>query len=200
MKSHKKKCLNIYKLESISTCKANLLTPSFGEGKWKGKSLSPCWLFADCTHGLYGPWNSLGQNTGVDSCLLLQGIFLTQGSNPVSHIAGWFFTRWATREAQEYWIGKSIPYPGHFPYPGIKLGSPTLQADSSPAELWNMLHLLESHTRCHMGSKGPDSPVDFRKGPPFFFKHKVRKRITGVGYQLVHNSLIGWWLYNKLVS
>ena len=33
-------------------------------------------------HGLYNPWNSPGQNTGVGSCSLLQGIFPTQGSNP----------------------------------------------------------------------------------------------------------------------
>ena len=33
-------------------------------------------------HGLYSPWNSLGQNTGVGSCSLLQGIFPTQGLNP----------------------------------------------------------------------------------------------------------------------
>ena len=33
-------------------------------------------------HGLYSPWNSLGQNTGVDSLSLLQGIFPTQGLNP----------------------------------------------------------------------------------------------------------------------
>ena len=33
-------------------------------------------------HGLYGPWNSSGQNTGVGSLSLLQGIFPTQGSNP----------------------------------------------------------------------------------------------------------------------
>ena len=32
-------------------------------------------------HGLYSPWNSLGQNTGVDSLSLLQGIFPTQGLN-----------------------------------------------------------------------------------------------------------------------
>ena len=32
--------------------------------------------------GLYSPWNSPGQNTGVGSCSLLQGIFPTQGSNP----------------------------------------------------------------------------------------------------------------------
>ena len=33
-------------------------------------------------HGLYSPWNSPGQNTGVGSHFLLQGIFPTQGSNP----------------------------------------------------------------------------------------------------------------------
>ena len=32
-------------------------------------------------HRLYSLWNSLGQNTGVDSLSLLQGIFPTQGSN-----------------------------------------------------------------------------------------------------------------------
>ena len=38
-------------------------------------------------HGLYSPWNSPGQNSGVGS-LFFQGIFPTQ----VSHIAGDFFT------------------------------------------------------------------------------------------------------------
>ena len=33
-------------------------------------------------HGLYSPWNSPGQNTGVDSPSLLQGNFPTQGSDP----------------------------------------------------------------------------------------------------------------------
>ena len=34
------------------------------------------------THRLYSSWNSPGQNTGVDSLSLLQGIFPTQGWNP----------------------------------------------------------------------------------------------------------------------
>ena len=33
-------------------------------------------------HGLHSPWKSPGQNTGVGSLSLLQGIFPTQGSNP----------------------------------------------------------------------------------------------------------------------
>ena len=47
-------------------------------------------------HGLYSPWNSPGQNTGVGSLSLLQQ---------------------------------------DLPNPGIKPRSPTLQADSLPAEL-----------------------------------------------------------------
>ena len=33
-------------------------------------------------HGLYSPWNSPGQHTGVGGCSFLQGIFPTQGLNP----------------------------------------------------------------------------------------------------------------------
>ena len=33
-------------------------------------------------HGLYSPWNSPGQNTGLGSLSLLQGIFPTEGSTP----------------------------------------------------------------------------------------------------------------------
>ena len=34
-----------------------------------------------CSVGLYSPWNSPGQDTGVGSRSLLRGIFPTQGSN-----------------------------------------------------------------------------------------------------------------------
>ena len=33
-------------------------------------------------HGLYGPWDSPDQNTGVGSLSLPQGVFPTQGSHP----------------------------------------------------------------------------------------------------------------------
>ena len=44
----------------------------------EGKSLSCVQLFATP----WTPWNSPGQNTGLGSLALLQGIFPTQGSNP----------------------------------------------------------------------------------------------------------------------
>ena len=43
-------------------------------------------------HGLYIPWNSPGQDTGVSSLLLLQDIFPTEGSNPGFPHCRWFFT------------------------------------------------------------------------------------------------------------
>ena len=84
--------LNLHRFLVWDFCKG-----SFASVKWSeshsvvSDSLWP--------HGLYSPWNSPGQNTGVGSRSLLQGIFPTQGSNP-----------------------------------GLQLRSPSLQADSLPAE------------------------------------------------------------------
>ena len=52
----------------------------------KVKLLSRVWLFATpwavaCTRLLH-PWDFLGKSAGVGHHFLLQGIFLTQGSNP----------------------------------------------------------------------------------------------------------------------
>ena len=40
-------------------------------------------------HGLHSGWNSPGQNSGVGSLSLLQGIFPTQGSKPGLPHCGW---------------------------------------------------------------------------------------------------------------
>ena len=50
----------------------------------KNSKAESCSVVSDSLlpHGLYSPYNSPGQNTGVDSLSLLQGIFPTQGSNP----------------------------------------------------------------------------------------------------------------------
>ena len=104
-------------------------------------------------HGLYSPWNSPGQNIGVGSHSLLQGMFPTQGSNPglphcgrilyqlshkgsprilewaatwtrVSCIAGGFFTNWDMRETQ----GLPSMVPIHM---ADLLGSPWCQYEHS---------------------------------------------------------------------
>ena len=52
-------------------------------------------------HGLYSPWNSPGQNTGVGSCSLLQGSSQPRDRTQVSCIEGRFFTNWAIRDNGE---------------------------------------------------------------------------------------------------
>ena len=49
--------------------------------------------------------------------------------------AGRRFTRWATREVQEYWSGYPIPSPANLPDLGMEMGSSALQANSSSTEL-----------------------------------------------------------------
>ena len=71
-----------------------------------------------------------GQNTGVDSLSLLQGIFLTQELDP-----GLWHCRWSL-----YWLSHkgnprtlewvAIPSPVGLPDPGMEPGSPALQGDS----------------------------------------------------------------------
>ena len=86
-------------------------------------------------HGLYSPWNSPGQNTGVGSLSFLQGSSQPRNRTQVSCMAGGFFTSWATGEAQEYWSGEPIPSPEDLPNPGVELESSAFQADYLPTEL-----------------------------------------------------------------
>ena len=80
-------------------------------------------------HGLYSPWNSPGQNTGVGNLSLLQGIFLTQ----VSYTAGDSLPAEPWGKSTNTGVGSlSIV---DLPNAGIELQSPALQVDSLQAEL-----------------------------------------------------------------
>ena len=103
--------------------------------------------------GLYSPWNSPVQNTGVlRSRSLLQEIFPSHGSNPglpqrtrvlyqLNH-QGSPNARTVAHQAppsmgfsrQEYWSGLPFPSPEDLPSPGIEPGSLALQADALPSE------------------------------------------------------------------
>ena len=56
-------------------------------------------------HGLYNPWNSPGQNTGVGSRSLLQGIFSTQESNPGILYCRWILYQLSHQGSPTYLIG-----------------------------------------------------------------------------------------------
>ena len=86
-------------------------------------------------HGLYCPWNSSGQNTGVGRLSLLQGIFPTQGSNP-----GFLHCRRILYQLNHKGSPRILewvvyPSPPNLPHPRFELGSPALQSDSFPTQL-----------------------------------------------------------------
>ena len=102
-----------------------------------GGSESPIGLFVT-------PWTTVHgilQNTGMGSLSFSRGSSQPRDWTQFSHIAGGFFTSWATREAQEHWSEYPIPSLADLPNPGIEPGSPALQADSLLAELPGKLKL-----------------------------------------------------------
>ena len=86
-------------------------------------------------HGLYSLWNSPGQNTGVGSLSLLQGIFPTQASNPGLKHCRQILYQLSHRGSPRILEWVAFPSPGNLPDPGIELESPALQADSLPTGL-----------------------------------------------------------------
>ena len=86
-------------------------------------------------NGLNSPWNSPGQNTGMGSRSLLQGIFPTQGLNPGLPHYKWILYQLSHKGSLRTWEWVAYPFSVDLPDPGIKPGSPALQVDSLPTEL-----------------------------------------------------------------
>ena len=58
------------------------------------------WKLLTCVRLFATPWTSSCQNTAVDSLSFSRGSSQPRDWTQVSHIAGGFFTKWATREAK----------------------------------------------------------------------------------------------------
>ena len=86
-------------------------------------------------HGLYSPWNSLGQNTGVGSLSLLQGIFLTQGLKPGLQHCRWILYQLSHKGRPRILELVAYPFSSRSSPPRNSSGAPALQADSLPTEL-----------------------------------------------------------------
>ena len=80
--------------------------------------------------------------TAVPACLLPSG-----GGGLDAKLCPTLVTPWTVAcqaplsmgfSRQEYWNGLPFPSPGDLPNPGIEPGSPALQADSLPTELYRV--------------------------------------------------------------
>ena len=80
------------------------------------------------SHRLYSPWNSPGQNTGVDSLSLLPGIFPTQGLNPGLPHCWQILYQLSHKGSPRILEWVAYPAPADLPDPAIKPGSTALQA------------------------------------------------------------------------
>ena len=87
------------------------------------------------SHGLYSPWNSLGQNTGVGNISLLQEIFPIQELNPGLPHCGRILYRLSHKGSPRILGWVPIPSTGDFPNTGIQPGPPALQRESLPTKL-----------------------------------------------------------------
>ena len=92
-------------------------------------------------HGLYSPWDSPGQNTGVGSLSLLPGIFPTQGSNPGLPHCRWILHQLSHKGSPRILEWVAYPFSS---CPRTKPGSPSLQVDSLPTELSETPHTHNS--------------------------------------------------------
>ena len=86
-------------------------------------------------HGPYSPWSSPGQNTGVGSLSLLQGIFPTQGSNPGLPYCRWILYQLSRKGSPRTLEWVACPCSSQSSRPKMGRGSPALHVDSLPTEL-----------------------------------------------------------------
>ena len=89
-----------------------------------------CNLPGSSLHG-----DSPGKNTGVGCHALLQAIFPTQGSNPGLPYCRQSLYHLSHQGSPRILERVAYPFSRGLLYPGIELESPSLQADSSQAEL-----------------------------------------------------------------
>ena len=88
---------------------------------------------------------------------------------------------------QRYWSGLPFPSPGDLPDPGIKPWTPTLQADSLPAELPGK-HIKEKY-------KGWDKHINKRL---IFSSHTPAIPWTLMGLKVCSLSSLGWELLGEI--
>ena len=83
----------------------------FKKEKWKSLSPGP-WT-------IYSPWSSPGQNTGVGSLCLLQGIFPIQGSNPGLPHCRWIFYQLSHQGSPRILEWVAYPFSSGSSWPGV---------------------------------------------------------------------------------
>ena len=120
--------------------------------KWKCESESRSVVSNSLgPHGLYSPWNSPGQNTGVGSLSLLQGIFPTQGSNPgLPHCRQIFFYQLSHKGSPRILEWVAYPFSNGSSWPMNRTGVSCIAGRFFTN--WGMRETSRSETSCNLVS------------------------------------------------
>ena len=118
-----------------------------------------------------------------------RGIFPTQGSNPSLWHCRWIFYQLSHKGSPRIleWVAY-IPSPMDLPDPGIKPGSPALQADSLTIELSEKTNRNKVHNKCNLLDSFPNHPPN--PGP---WKYCLQRN-----WSLVPNRLVTAALEHRL--
>ena len=134
-----------------SACNAGDLgsIPGLGRSPGEGKGMewvTPIFRPGEFL-GLYSPWNSTGQNTGVGSLSLLQGIFPIQRLNPGLPHCKWILYQLIHKDSPRILEWVACPFFSRSSWPRNQTGAPALQADSLPTELSGKPTSIHIHTQ-----------------------------------------------------
>ena len=95
---------------------------------------------------------------------------------------------------QEYLSGLSFPSPGDLPNPGIRSGSPALQVDSLPTELWGKSLLIDKMihyiSECFNVSKIKKIKLDWK------IINSIRIRYIYISKDFIKKTVL--WIISKL--
>ena len=110
-----------------------------GESEVTVKLTQSCPTLCD-PMGLYSLWDSPGQNTGVGSLSLLQGIFPTQESNPGLPHCRRILNQLSHKESPKVLKWVAYPFSSGSPWPRNQTRVSCIAGDSLPTELSVNLH------------------------------------------------------------
>ena len=140
------------------------LTYSSSQEKVKVTQLCPTLCDPeDSATRLLCPWNSPGQNTGVGSHFLLQGIFLTQGSNPSLLHCRWILYHLSHQGSPRILEWVAYPFSSGSSQPQDQTGVSCIAGDSSPVQLPGkpfILSTAQQNTPMHFLSSTASQVMD----------------------------------------
>ena len=142
-------------------------------------------------HGLYSPWNFPGQNTGMGSLSLLQGIFPTQGLNPGLPCCRWILhqlSHWGSPVSNKHTWNPDLTSDDYFLlYVFISLFLPSLK--------FTLLNSTILHVKISRGKENTDLWCSFLKTTCPDLSLQIFQVLNLFCFQMI----IFWWILSWIL-